>query len=412
MSSVDIDTKIKTPYPQGHTFRYRYCGNDICDRGTIEMSRPHVADDLIPITDVDCLLTARDIYSMSRPNYYYRSGSFNLEKRELFNDFIEACEEFATEKKVVHDYRTGLDKYVYVVPIVDHLNLSKTPCREDIAQQTPCQKKDLSKPPKIQSKKNKKRSWRYYEMKKKQELDMNFVVIDGNRYNSSYLYKRTATGFVPITNHSLQMVDYGADESVMRSKVTISKSSVTLTFPKDSTVNGIVLHPEPMKFEYVYETRGHGRSQYCHFIRVLENDPDYIQKFMLYYRSSNTNGQWVEHGIFDGNTSMFASTKIKFDEIYAKELRLVPITHTGSFDKISVTALTHVDKRCDDAEDDSVTYTVFLSHGKYRHDYSRVMDTISSGCDHVCGCFKCVGRKNKGYMKSRRREFIDQCIDD
>ena len=412
MSSIDINMS-ESSYPQGHTYRHRYNGYSNEDRNILECTRPHMKDSTVPITEVDSLLSYRDIHTMK----YYRSGygmhGFTLQKRELFDDFIEACEEFASEKNVTYDRKTGLDKYEYVVPIVDHLNFSKIPCREDIYEPIPCPKKGHNKPKqqmqsKMQSKKNKKRSWKYYEMKKQAKAESHYVIIDGNRYNSDYIYKRIAGSFVPIVMHPIQEITYDDDEGFLRSKTSTSKTSVTITFPKDSEVNGIVLNPEPMKFEYVYDTRVRGGRRNASHIRVLVNDPNYIQKFELYYRSSNTDGQWVKHGIFDGNSSIYDSTKIKFDEIVAKEIRLIPIVHTGSFEKVSVISLMHMEKRYDEPEDDSVTYTIYLPHDKFRHDYSREMDSIGAGCPNVCGCYKCEGTA-KGRMKLRQREFMDQC---
>ena len=409
MSSIDINMS-KSSYPQGHTFRHRYNGYSNGNRGRLECTRPHMKDSTVPITEADSLLSYRDIHTMTYASGYGMHG-FTLQKRELFDDFIEACEEFATEKNVTYDRKTGLDEYEYIVPIVDHLNLNKIPCREDIYDPQPCSKKGVNKPKQQQqSKKNKKRSWKYYEMKKQSKAESHYVIIDGNRYNPDYIYKRIAGSVVPIIMHPNQEIKYDDDEGFLRSKTSISKTSVTVTFPKDSEVNGIVLNPEPMKFEYVYDTRVRGGRRNASYIRVLENDPNYIQKFELYYRSSNTDGQWVKHGIFDGNSSMFDSTKIKFDEIVAKEFRLIPITHTGSFEKISVISLMHIEKRCDEPEDDSVTYTVYLPHDKFRHDYSREIDSISGGCRSVYGWYKCKG-DSKGQMKTRQREFVEQCED-
>lgn len=408
MSSFDINMS-ESSYPQGHTFRHRYNRYTNYKRGMLECSRPPMNNELIPITEVDSLLSVRDIYTLLKPKYFFRGISFTLNKRELFNDFIEACEEFATEKKVTYDVKTGLDKYEYEVPVVDFLNPYKIPHGKDIYEPIPCPKKEYVKPKQQQSKKNKKRSWKYYEMKKQAKVESHYVVIDGNRYNSDFIYKRSANGFVPIIMHPNQKVEYDDDEGIMRSKTTTSKTSITITFPKDSTVNGIVLNPEPMKFEHVYDTRARGVHRNHLHIRVLENDPGYIQKFELYFRSSNTDGQWIKYGIFDGNTSIFDSTKIKFDEIVAKEIRLVPITHTGSFEKVTVTTLTHIEKRYDEAEDDTVIYTIYFPHGKFRHDYSYEMDNIGSGRRHVCDCYRCVG--TKGQKKTSHREFMEQVHD-
>lgn len=406
MSSIDINIS-KSSYPQGHTFRNRYNYNSNVERNTVHWSRPLMQDGLIPITEVDSLLSYREINTM-------KSNGFNLEKRELFNDFIEACDEFATEKNVTYDYMTGLDKYEYVVPIIDHLNLSKIPCREDIYDPIPCLKKGNVKPnQQIQSnksKKNKKRSWKYYEMKKQAQIDYHYVVIDGNRYNSNYIYKRIAGSFVPIVMHPIQEIKYNDDEGILRSKTSTSNTSITVTFPKDSAVNGIVLNPEPMKFEYVYDTRVRGGRRNASHICVMTNNPNYIQKFELYYRSSNTDGQWIKYGIFDGNTSIYDSIKIKFDEIVAKEIRIIPITHTGSFEKVSVISLMHMEKLCDGVEDETVTYTMYFPHRKFRHNYSREIDSIGGNCRSSCGWYRCNGTI-KGHMKERCREFAEQCDD-
>ena len=403
MSSTDINTK--SSYPQGHTYHNRCNRYTNYYRNMLEGCYRPILDGLLPITEVDSLLSVRNIYCMSTSPYYFSTES--LDKRELFNNFIEACEEFASEKNVTYNHKTGLDKYEYIVPIVDHLNLSKIPFQENIYEPVSCPKKNVAKIKKPnQSKKNKKRSWKYYEMKKQSDIDAYYVIIDGNRYNSDYIYKRMATGYVPITMHPNKKIEKDDDEGLLRSKTSTSKTSVTITFHKDSRVNGVILNPEPMKFENVYDNRIRGERRNYSYIRVLENDPNYIQKFELYYRSSNTDGQWIKYGIFDGNSSIFDSTKIKFDEIVAKELRLIPITHTGSFEKVTVSALTYMEKQYDDAEDDSVKYTIYLSHNKYRHAYSREMDTISGGCQSL----RRAG-STKGHNKERRREFMEQCED-
>jgi len=406
MSSIDINIS-KSSYPQGHTIRQRYNYNSNVERNTLHWSRHLMQDGLIPITEVDSLLSYREIYRI-------KCNRFSLEKRELFNDFIEACEEFSTNKNVTYDHITGLDKYEYIVPIIDHLNLSKIPCQEDIYEPMPCLKKIVKPNEQMQqilskkSKKNKKRSWKYYEAKKQAQIEAQYVVIDGNRYNSNYIYKRIAGSFVPIMMHPIQEIKYDDDEGILRSKTQTSKTSVTVTFPKDSAVNGIVLNPEPIKFEYVYDSRIRSGRRNTSRIRVMTNNPNYIQKFELYYRSSNTDGQWIKYGIFDGNTSIYDSIKIKFDEIIAKEIRIIPIVHTGSFEKVSVTSLMHMEKLCDGTEDDTITYTMYLPHRKFRHNYSREIDSIGGNCQSACGCYRCYGAI-KGQMKARYREFTEQC---
>ena len=61
MSSNDIDTI--SSYPQGHTYRVRYNDYYNLDRNTLHFSRPLMRDGLIPITEVDSLLSYREIYN-------------------------------------------------------------------------------------------------------------------------------------------------------------------------------------------------------------------------------------------------------------------------------------------------------------------------------------------------------------
>ena len=407
MSSIDINMS-ESSYPQGHTFRHRYNGyND--KRYSMWCQRQWNDNGYVPITEVDYLLSARDIYTLKYFHSYVMYG-LNLNKHNRFNDFVEACEEFATEKKVVYNSKTGLDEHEYVAPIIDYLNFNKIPHCENIYDPDPCPKKNFVKlNQQNYTKKNKKRSWKYYEMKKAAAVNVQYVIINGNRYNSNYIYKSSATGYIPIVMHPNQEIEYDDDESVLRSKKKqVSKTSISVTFHNDSAVNGIILTPEPMKFEYIQGdnscgSRGRRGRRNPSNIRVLVNNPNYIEKFELYYRSSNTDGQWVKHGIYDGNTSIFNSTKIKFDEIVAKELRLIPISHTGSFEKVVVGALTHIEKRYDELEDDSVTYTIFLPHGKYRHMHSIESDRFSHNTYH--------SRNLKGEHKEHCREFAAQCKD-
>ena len=92
-----------------------------------------------------------------------------------------------------------------------------------------------------------------------------------------------------------------------------------------------------------------------------------------------------------------------FAEIVAKELRIIPLTHTGSFDKVRVTPLTPRTTFVDDAEETDVTYTMYLPHGKPRKSYSYEMDTYV-GCSYRCDCLRCRNPK-KGMKKEWNRDL-------
>lgn len=411
MSSIDITSTKQS----GHTFRWSDNKYRNRDRFTFECTRtyPKSLYNVIPITEVDSLLSNREIHSLQQidPNRY-RRPAFTLNKSELFNDFIEACEEFATEKTVTYDKKTGLDTYKYTVPIVDYLNLEKIPCREDISEQTPCPKPTARGKKPQQKSGNKRRSYKFYEMKKDEAEKAKYVVIDGNRYNSNYIHKSTASGYEQIVTHPKQKIELGDSKKLLRSKTSQSKTSITTSFPNDSTVCGIILHPEPMKFDVVHgdeeQHNGNRKQQLLNFINILVNSPHYVSKFKLEYRSTNTNGQWVEHGIFDGNSSIYDATKIDFDEIVAKEIRIIPITHTGSFDKVVIESITVADTKLNVPEETTVTYIMYLPHDKFRHNYTKEIEIINKQ-RFYCDCPSCM--KTKGFEKKKRREFEEVCSD-
>lgn len=401
---------ISTSYPQGHTKRHRFNYYTNQDMNTVTCVRPDIeSTELIPITEVDeHLLTARDIVTLAPTRRGFSNyAPFSLNKRELFSDIVEALDEFSTKKTTKYDMSSGMDDITYEVPVVDVLNLSKVPCREDITDDHPIPKKVYPQKNRVQpTKRYRQRSYRYYESLKKGFAERFFVTIDGNKYNGNYIYKRDGTSYVPIVMHPIDDNVLDASEITIRvDKFRSSKTSCTLTFATEQTLDGIVLKPEPMRIENVYGLKNR-------YIRVLTNDPGFITRFEVYYRSKNTYDQWVKYGEFDGNDSMFDCTKIDFDDqITVKELRIVPITHSGSIDKIQIQPF-HIREIPDipQLEDQVVTYTVMLPHlGKIRKEHSKEIESIPASA-YRCDCSRCM-RKPKATQKERYRAFKDCCDD-
>ena len=116
MSSIDIKS---SNYNNGHTLRYNFYGFYIEKRDTLGRTYTPTANNLIPITEVDDLFSPSDIGFFNSGAYWGKS--FTINKRELFNNVIAACEEYATKKTVTYDKRLGLDEVVYEVPAIGYL---------------------------------------------------------------------------------------------------------------------------------------------------------------------------------------------------------------------------------------------------------------------------------------------------
>jgi len=118
--------------PFNHTLRRRYNGFFIDKRDTLGRTYDATENGLIPMTEVDILFSPSDIeFSNSGP---YWGKSFTLNKRELFNDVIEACEEFAYKKTQTYDKSLGLDEIVYEVPAIGYFNQNSIYEGDDIVK--------------------------------------------------------------------------------------------------------------------------------------------------------------------------------------------------------------------------------------------------------------------------------------
>jgi len=370
---------------------------------------------LIPISAVDSLLTLREIIGLAGLyNYHYQqTNEFSLSHHNLFNEFIEELEKHAAKKTVGKvDIITGLDCITYELPLIDILNTDKFPQRDDdLYNSIPCAKKYTRLKTQVQPRKR-VRGWKYYESKRNLKQS-NIITIEGNQYDSTLIYQRTGTGgFSPIVIHPTPDIpfDYNEDQYVRFTK-KFNKDSITISFPNEQSISDIVLRPETMKFEYISPDRKTRISKRSPSLRVLENKPGYIEKFDLYFRSSDTYGQWVKCGTYDGNKSMFDATRIKLDDtIHAKEIRIVPNSFVNSFDKIQLSMIGRCTVKSKvNMDDATIVYKVYVPHdGQYRKIRSYEMDSVSRG-RIGCRCANCTGRK--GMFKNKSRAFKEACDD-
>ena len=221
------------------------------------------------------------------------------------------------------------------------------------------------------------------------------------------MYKRSGTDFVPVVIHKkFDEPILNAHNQFVRNRRSVGTTALTISFIKDTSLTGFVLEPEPMKFEYVYEDVDARRSQRRNrgFIKCLVNDPGFITKFEVFYRSTLTDGQWIKYNIFDGNDNNHTPTKIVFDEeIVAKEIRIIPLTYVNSFEKIGVTPFTTIIPEEKNDMADTVTYYIETSHLP-ANSYIYKPDVLCCGSSF----WRCHNYK-KGDKKIKQREFREMC---
>jgi hypothetical protein len=369
----------------------------------------------IPTTDADASLKLRDVCLYNGATTYgsrWSSGfygkSISLRNHGLFKTIFDELDKYCISKKIATNFYLGSNIIQYVLPVTGYID-SADLYQEDIYKPNECPKKqnakqNAKKQQQQPRRRRKIRSWKYYETQKMIDEKSRYILVNGNMYSVDNVYKRSGTTFVPVVIHKPSNESiFDEHQQTVRSRRSVG-IAITVSFIKDTNLTGFVLEPEPMKFDYVYEDAVDHRSRSGNrgFIKCLTNDPGFITKFELFYRSTMTGGQWVKYNIFDGNVNNYTPIKIVFDEeIVAKEIRIVPISYVNSFEKVNVTPFTTIlpDEKTD--KDDTVTYYIETSH--------------NPDSTYICkpDCFLGRGYKErtrtKGHKKIKTREFREMC---
>jgi hypothetical protein len=242
-----------------------------------------------------------------------------------------------------------------------------------------------------------------------------FIMIDGNKYSKWKLYRRISGRLVPLhlpTNYDfgVKAIVNDGEQTFRVAKTTIGKSYITMTFPSDVQLSGLSIHPEKLQFESIHSTaiRCHGKcTKLKHCISCLSNDPCYVMSFKIYIRSTLTDG-WIPYGTFSGNTSIFDSTRISFDLIMVKEMRIIPTNYHTGFDKIQLFPIGPSISATPTSNDMFVTYTLVTPRdGTYINQYDTVSDNYCKSGTSGCDCARCTGRK--GTYKEKCRFMRDAC---
>jgi hypothetical protein len=120
-----------------------------------------------------------------------------------------------------------------------------------------------------------------------------------------------------------------------------------------------------------------------------------------------TNGQWLSLGTFAGNSSMYDSTRIIFENIAVNEFRIVPTNFHKAFEKIQITPIGPSISSTPVSDEEFVTYTLETPRdGKYHQRFDKVIGK-NHGQYH-CDCYLCMNRRTgKGTYKDKCRFLRD-----
>lgn len=374
----EFTSKRLTGKNTSHTMRRNTHGeSDI--NPSIRIERPSDADGLIPITPVDDLIDFIDFKTVERV----------LNKRDLYNTVRDAIEKYATSIRHEYDRRDNHDIMIATVPITSYVNPPKeikSTFQHAIVQHHDVDDVDDDKPRE------------------------KFITIGGQRYSCSKCYNKDFR-VMNIPDEAFKdntTVDDG--KQIYRvSKIMFNKQNITITFDKETRISSLILRPERMKFELKHTDAFRCKSD-CkklkHCISILKNDPGYITRFEMQYRSDDTLGKWMKVGVFSGNQSMYDITQINFDEINVKQFRIIPISHVNSFTKIRLYPVGKMIIK-PITDDSFVTYTLLMPRdGKYLKKYDFTHDSMHK-FTYKCDCHRCLGVK--GWNKDKTRCFSDAC---
>ncbi len=328
-----------------HTFR-RNVRATLAERDyKLKIKRPYRGSE-IPVTLMDSILSnpVNDtIFSGFCPEIFNTYRDISLKKTNLFHNFINMIEEIAKNKKTTFDSSTNMVSTHYSVPCSGFIS------------------------------KHKPNFWdkSYCPESSNTSVKERFIVIGNNRYSNLYTYKKVHDSLVklniPDNDDSTMILDN--EQQYLPTKTDVKGSYIQMSYHHDINISSIIISPEKMIFDKI-----HGDNIECvkgcakdkHTINVLRFNPGYISRFALHYRSSKTNGKWINHGIYQGCNDMFTRVKVSFDSIDVNQLRIVPIDYVNKFDKVKIHAVGQSDMANAPLDDIMVEYIVRTPReGKY-----------------------------------------------
>ena len=344
------------------------------------IDRPYVTQ-MVPITEIDDIIGTGSIKS---GKHEITLGSHNS-----FKDVIDALEEVSTHIVTSYDKNRIRDLRIYKVPVTGFINEAKT---------------------------YKKITKNVNSFQINEEERERYIVIGDSIYSTSKTYKRNGTNFFPIKiQNSISITRSDSEQIFKIAKISTRSDSITMSFHRPTSIHTIFIEPEKMQFEYVHSDIIHcGHNNKCtkrkHCISVLKNDPQFIKRFDLFYRSVDTNKKWFKIGTFNCASSMIDSVHVEFDEIIADEIRIVPITFHNGFNKVEIACIGDRVNQTPVTDDLFVTYSIYMPRdGKYIKSYDKMKQVNSSRYCIGCDCAICKGGKVS--YKEKCRFLSEACSD-
>ena len=325
---------------------------------SVKITRPQYtgSENGVYVTEMDEYLGSKAFHH----GYNNLPATIALHKNELYEQFIFDIEENCVEKSMTYDKFSNMNKTKYKVPVIGVLvGITHPPSYASQRVTFDDEKEELQKFIMIRGKIYP--IWKYF---RENGLEYSEIHLPENYFSKKSLCEDGETSYCP-------------------QKTSFSKDMMTYSFHHDMKISSIILRPELMKFKQVSSDNRMSRYDRAnpailrkkkYHINVLENEPGFLSKFELHYRSEQTNGQWVKHGIYNGNVSSIDFSKISFDEITAKEIRIIPLSFHKSYEHIRMTFIGKCNMR-PKSEELFVTYEVSIPRdGKY-------MKYSSTNCD-------------------------------
>jgi hypothetical protein len=282
----------------------------------VNVIRP-TCEDGVPVTEMDEYFSDKDMFKERCIGF---KSNIPLGKKDMYDKFIFYVEELYSSKTVTYDKQSNMIQTFYKVPIIGfleskpkyHYNQSlHHNVREDVREEK-------------------------------------FISIGHKLYSLDKYYREIGSeyGELNVPKDYFETVKLNCGEHYYPPhKTSYGKETITFSFHHDIAISSLIIKPEKMSFKRVHGDNTHSRYERLntsllrkqkYHIKVLENEPGFISKFELQYRSELTNGQWVKSGVYNGNVGIADCVQISFDEIQVKEIRIIPITFHKSFEKIQI----------------------------------------------------------------------------
>ncbi len=316
----------------------------------VSVNRPYCYwNNNYPITEIDFLLDSSawvglgpGANNVNVNRFDINNSLFSLRKSGLFDTFIDEIEEIAVNRIESIDIARNQKTIQYLVPACGHFG-------------TPGKTKSTD-------------SDKWYE------ATGQYINIGGFGYWTNNYYMRSENNYTKLNvpksywdnpDHRPGNILEENEQTYCpkTSGFSTSNSSFTLGYHHDIAINCVIICPERLRFNMIHRDGfpcAHNCSKSNHCVKVLTNNPGYITRFNLYYRSSNTDGKWISHGIYDGCHNIYEPVKIYFDTIHAKEIRICPISSHGTITKCKVMSAGPTKSKQVVSKDSLVTYTLII----------------------------------------------------